>query len=82
MMNKQEIIERLNSIFRDVFDDENISVNENTTAKDVNGWDSLMYITLIATIEDDFKIKFDMKEIISMNNVGKMISLIEEKLKA
>lgn len=79
-MNKQEINEKLNNVFRDVFDDESISVNESTTAKDIKGWDSLMHITLISSVEDKFNIKFEMKEILKMNNVGDMIKFILNKL--
>ncbi len=78
-MNREEIIYKLNDIFRDVFDDQAISVKEGTTSEDIDGWDSLLHITLIAEIEDAFNIKFPMKEVISMKNLGEMIDFIQEE---
>ena len=75
-MNKEEIFTRLNYIFRDIFDDNTISVNENTTAADIEDWDSLTHISLIAAIEDDFGIRFDMKDVLKMKNVGEMADRI------
>ena len=79
-MSREEIYERLNEVFRDVFDDETITVNDETTAADVEGWDSLMHITLIGTIEDEFDVKFAMKDVVGMKNVGQMVDLILELL--
>ena len=75
-MEKSEIFEKLNEIFRDVFDDEDITVTEATTAKDVDGWDSLTHIMLLSVIEDEFDIKFDMKAVQGLKNVGAMAELI------
>ena len=60
-MDTNEIFERLNEVFRDVFDDDTITVTEDTTAADVDDWDSLMHITLISAVEDEFDIKFNRK---------------------
>lgn len=79
-MNRQEIYDKLNEIFRDVFDDEEISVNDETTASDVEGWDSLMHITLIDAIEEEFDIRFDMKTVVKLHNVGEMVDVIEEEV--
>ena len=57
-MSMDEIFETLNEIFRDVFDDDTIEVNENTTADDIDDWDSLEHINLIASVEQEFGIKF------------------------
>ena len=75
-MDRREVNERLNAVFRDVFDDDDLSVSDETTADDVDGWDSLIHITLIAAVEDEFDIKFSMKEIIGMKNTGDMIDII------
>lgn len=75
---RDEIFERLNDVFRDVFDDDSIVVDENTTAADIDGWDSLMHITLVSAVEDEFDIAFNMKDVVGMKNVGDMASLIEE----
>lgn len=75
-MSKTEIFEKLNEIFRDVFDDEDITITEATTAKDIEDWDSLTHIMLLSAIEDEFDIKFDMKAVQGLKNVGDMAELI------
>ena len=79
-MTREEVFERLNEIFRDVFDDESITVEEETTADDIDDWDSLEHINLVNAIEDEFDIKFDMGQIVTMKNVGEMVDIILEKL--
>ena len=61
-MSREEIYERLNEVFQDVFGDDDITVNDETTAADVDGWDSLRHITLLAAIEDEFDIEFEFGE--------------------
>ena len=80
-MSKEQIFEKLNKIFRKVFDDPEISVTAETTAADVEDWDSLMHITLIGAIEDEFDVTFAIKDIIGMKNVGSMVDLILDKIK-
>lgn len=75
-----DIYERLNEVFRDIFDDEKIVVNENTTASDIEEWDSLEHINLIVAVEQEFGIKFNMGETVSLKNVGEMAELISKKL--
>ena len=75
-MEKNEIFEKLNKVFRDVFDDPSVTVNEQTTAADIEGWDSLMHITLISAVEDEFGVTFPMKQVIAMKNVGDMADAI------
>lgn len=79
MMN--EIYERLNEIFRDVFDDDSITVTAATTANDIEDWDSLSHITLIGAVEDEFRMKFSMKEVVGMMNVGEMATIIAARRK-
>ncbi len=76
-----EIYERLNEVFRDVFDDDSLCVNQRTTAADIEDWDSLSHITLIAAVEDEFRMKFSMKEVVEMKNVGEMVALIAARRK-
>ena len=76
-----EIYERLNDIFQDVFDDDSISVTANTTAADIEDWDSLSHITLMAAVEDEFRMKFSMKEVVEMKNVGEMVTIIAARRK-
>ena len=74
-------MDRLNAIFQDIFDDETLTVNQNTTAKDIEDWDSLSHITLIGAVEDEFGMKFSMKEVVDMQNVGEMIAIITARRK-
>lgn len=73
--------EELQEIFRDVFDDEEIELSEETTAKDIEDWDSFAQIQLIIAIEKHFNIRFQVHEVSSLKNVGEMIRLIEERKK-
>ena len=79
-MQKEEIYERLNNVFRDVFDDESIEVNENTTSADIEDWDSLEHINLIVAVENEFGIKFNMGEVTTMKNVGEMVEIIASRI--
>ena len=76
-MNRQEIFKKLNEVFSDVFD-EDIVVTDATTSADITEWDSLTHITLISEIEDTFGIKFSMKDVLGMANVGEMADIIEK----
>lgn len=78
-MDRNEIFEKLNEVFQDVFGDESITVTDVTTAADIDGWDSLRHITLIAAIEDEFDIEFSMGQTVTMKNVGEMVDFIEEE---
>ena len=78
-MTRQEIFQKLNEIFSDVFDEE-IVVTDETTSADIEDWDSLTHITLIAEVESAFSIKFSMKSVLDMKNVGEMADLIEKSL--
>ena len=76
---ESKVLNKLNEIFSDLFDMDGIEISRDTTAADVNGWDSLMHITLVSEVEEAFGIKFTMKQILEMQNVGEMIDLIIEK---
>ena len=78
-MDKQEILQQVNSIFIDVLDNEEIVLNNATTAHDIEEWDSLSHIQLIVAIEKHFKIRFTSKEIQSWDTVGEMIDCINSK---
>ncbi len=79
-MTKEEIYIKLNNVFRDVFDDESIIVTPKTTSSDINDWDSLEHINLIVAVEQEFKIKFNMKEVTTMHNVGEMADIILSRI--
>ena len=78
-MDRSEILKQVQDIFRDILDDEEIVLEDSTTANDVEGWDSLTHIQLIVAIEKQFKIKFTSKEILSWRNVGDMLDSIAAK---
>ena len=78
-MNTNEIIPRLNEVFRDVFDDPSISVTPATTSADIDDWDSIEHINLIGAVESEFGMRFKMREVSGMKNVGEMISIIQER---
>lgn len=69
-------MENLEVIFRDVFDDEDLLINADTTAIDLDEWDSLAHIRLILQIEKHFSLHFDASEIENLENVGQMAELI------
>lgn len=79
-MTKAEITEKLQEIFRDVFDDDTIVIFDGMTSDDVEDWDSLSHIILINDIEAKFGISFTTDEIVSAKNVGEFIHMIEGKL--
>lgn len=79
-MGKNEIEDKLNKIFRTVFKDEKIVISESMTANDVEKWDSLTHLVLISTTEDEFGIKFKLKELVAMKNVGDFLRSIDAKV--
>lgn len=76
-MNK--ILQDLQDIFRDIFDDDEIILQDHTSSKDIEDWDSLAQMSLIAAIEKHFQIKFKIEEIVGLKNVGEMVELIHKK---
>jgi acyl carrier protein len=78
-MERAEILEKVNEIFKEVLDNDNIVLNYQVTADDIEEWDSLSHIQLIVAIEKAFKIKFTSREILGWNNVGEMIDSIASK---
>lgn len=75
-MKREQVFEKLNGVFRDVFDDESICVIDSTTSNDIEDWDSLEHINLLAAVEQEFGIKFNMGQVVSMKNVGEMADII------
>ena len=75
-----DIITPLTGIFREVFDDDEISLSPAMTADDIDGWDSLSHVNLIVTIETRFNIKFTQKELLTFKNVGDLMASIADKL--
>lgn len=69
--------ERLEDVFRQVLDDDDIELQNQTTAADVEGWDSLMHITLMFTIENEFGVQFNAEEFGQIENVGELKRSLE-----
>ena len=79
-MERKEIFEKLTNVFRLVMDNEDIVLEESTTAEDIEEWDSLTHIQLIEMIQKVFGLKFSAKEMMSWEDVGEFVDTIEEKL--
>ena len=79
-MSREEVNKALNEIFQSVFDDEKITVNDKTTANDIEDWDSLEHVNLIVAVEKKFHIKFNMEEVNKLKNVGEMIDIIVARI--
>ncbi len=79
-MERNEIIEKITWIFREVFGDKNIVINDEMTANDVENWDSLTHMLMITKVEDELGIKFKLKELNRLKKVGDLISIVESKL--
>jgi acyl carrier protein len=77
-----ELLAKLNEIFCEVFDDDDIKIEPETTANDVDGWDSLSHVNLIVTIESKFNIRFSQKELLTFKNVGDLLNSIRSKIAA
>ena len=80
-MQTDEIKSRLTPIFRDIFRDDALVVSENMTAQDVPAWDSLSHINMIMAVEKAFDVRFSIKNVRAMKDVGGLIDLIVKKAK-
>jgi acyl carrier protein len=78
-MDDRTLQKRLEEIFRDVFGDDSITICKDTNAQDIEEWDSLAHISILAAVQDEFGVSFDMDEIIAMKNVGDMLEAIGRK---
>jgi acyl carrier protein len=78
-MDKNEIVSHLTPIFRDVFNDNALVVTEGLTAADVPTWDSLSNINMIVAVEKAFGLKFSIKDVRNLKNVGELLELIKRK---
>ena len=80
MITKEEILAQVNTIFRDVLENDKLVIKEETTGDDVEEWDSLTHLQLVIAIEKHFKVRFTSSEIINFSNVGEMCDGILQKL--
>lgn len=81
MSQRDSIKERLNTIFQDVFDDDEIEITEETTANDIEEWDSLNHITLMVAIEKEFDVTLKADEIGRLSGVGELIDILYDSAK-
>lgn len=79
-MDKAEILKEVNAVFIDTLDNDKIVLTNETTASDVEEWDSLNHIQLVVAIEKKFKIRFTSREIQGWKNVGEMVDSISTKI--
>lgn len=79
-MTREEAYKNLNEVFQDVFDDETITVNDATTADDIEDWDSLEHINLVVAVENKFGVHFNMGQVNKMKNVGEMVDIILQQV--
>ena len=79
-MDDLAIKNKLEKIFRVIFDDEEICINDEMTADDIEEWDSLMHIHLLIAIEKDFDVRFSTSDTMSISNVGTFIEMLNKKL--
>lgn len=79
-MDRDEVMEKVTEIAREIFDDDELELYDDTIAADVDGWDSLTHLSLMNEIENEFEIKFEMKEVQGLNNVGELIDVILERI--
>ncbi len=71
-----DIIGRLQNVFRDVFDSEDLVIGLQTTAADVEGWDSINHVNLVLAVEREFKVRLSSSAIARLKNVGDLVTLL------
>jgi acyl carrier protein len=72
-------MEKINEVFRSVFDDDELTVGRETTAADVEGWDSVMHVTLLINIEKAFGMRFSSSAVAGLKSVGELADLIDAR---
>lgn len=81
-MNRNEMLQAITQILRDILNNPGLEVNENTSAVNVERWDSLAHVNILMTVERTFGVRFSLGEIKQLRNVGEMMRLIDEKKKS
>ena len=79
-MTREELLEAVAEILRDIFDNEELPVTEETSSADVEDWDSLEQINILVAIQEHFGIQFSLDDVKGLENVGDTLDLIERKL--
>ncbi len=78
-MEDQEILEQVNKLFTKILKKPNVVLTYETTAADVDGWDSLTHMMLIDSVEKHFAIKLKLMEVMKLNNVGDLVAIVKLK---
>lgn len=78
-MTRNDMLLQINTVFREILDNDQLIISENTAASDIDEWDSLTHIQLVVAIEKKFNIRFNSMEINSWKNVGEMLDCIQKK---
>ncbi|MBW1296535.1 acyl carrier protein [Aquimarina litoralis] len=81
-MNREEILSKVRTAFISVLEHENFQLSDETTANDVDGWESITHMMIITEVEKSFGIKFKLMDLMNMNNVGDLLNCIESELQA
>jgi acyl carrier protein len=81
-MTPDQILQRLNEIFQEVFDDDDLTIKPEYSAEDVDGWDSLTHIRMLLTVEKSFAVKFSTSEVGHLQTVGDLVKLIQSKTRS
>jgi acyl carrier protein len=68
---------RLTDVFRDVFDNSDLEISPDTVIKDIQGWDSLVHVTLMAAVQDEFGIRYSIDDIVKMKTAGDILDFID-----
>lgn len=74
------VLDKLAEVFSGVFDDDELVLSRQTTAADIEGWDSLMHVRLMVNVEKAFGIRFTSTEVAAMKNVGELVDMINKRL--
>jgi acyl carrier protein len=80
-MERNDVLKKVNDVFKDILDNDNIILRDETTANDIEEWDSLAHVQLVVAIERSFKIRFTSREIQSWENIAEMLDCICDKIK-
>jgi len=78
-MDQAQVYSKLTTVFREVFDEDDLDLKPETTADEVDGWDSLTHIRLVLAVSKSFGVKFSASEIGALKNVGEFVELIQKK---
>lgn len=81
-MTRDEVFTKLTEVFRDVFDNDNIVLKEDTVSSDIQDWDSLEFINIVVSVMETFKIKFSIEDLKKLDNIGQLVTLILDRIKS